>query len=135
MCGPPLQPSVTAIDRKWERTVGAIHFRATFPSIANDKLEAFKSLAQEAVVSVRGESGALQYDWFLSDDQTKCVVLEKYETSAAALAHLANAGSLIGRLAKLGGGLDLEVFGNVSADLRQALAAAGPPVYSDFLGL
>jgi quinol monooxygenase YgiN len=61
--------------------MGNIQLRATFPNIANDKLGEFKELAQKAVVAVRGESGALQYDWFLSDDQTKCVVLEKYVNS------------------------------------------------------
>ncbi|MEZ0364856.1 putative quinol monooxygenase [Mycobacterium sp. pUA109] len=114
--------------------MGEIQLRATFPNIANEQLEEFKALAQDAVVSVRGEAGALQYDWFLSDDQTKCVVLEKYESSEAVLAHLANAGALIGRLAKLGGGLDIEVFGDVSPELRQALAATGPPFYAYFNG-
>lgn len=112
-----------------------VQLRATFPSIASEKLEEFKALAEKAVVSVRGEAGALQYDWFLSDDQTACVVFEKYASSEAVLAHLANAGGVIGQLAGLGGGLDLEVFGDVSPELRKALAAAGPPFYAPLLGL
>ncbi|AIY48002.1 putative quinol monooxygenase [Mycolicibacterium fortuitum] len=115
--------------------MGEIQLRATFPNIANDKLEEFKTVAEKAVVAVRGESGALQYDWFLNENQTKCVVLEKYQKSEAVLAHLANAGALIGQLAALGGGLNIEVFGDVSPELRQALAAAGPPFYAPFLGL
>ena len=112
-----------------------IHVKATFPHITGEKLDEFKAVAQQAVVAVRGESGALQYDWFLSEDQTKCVVLEKYRDSESVLAHLANTGALIGQLAALGGGLDLEVFGNLSPQLQQALAAAGPPIYATFIGL
>lgn len=115
--------------------MGEIQLKATFPSIANDKLDQFTALAKDAVVAVRGEAGALQYDWFLSDDQTKCVVLERYASSEAVLAHLANAGALIGQLAGLGGGLAIEVFGDVSPELRQALAATAPPIYASFLSL
>lgn len=115
--------------------MGSIRLRATFPSIAKDKLEAFKALAQEAVVAVRGEAGAQQYDWFLSDDQTKCVVLEKYENGEAVLAHMASSGALIGQLAALGGGIELEVFGDLSPELKQALAAASPATYAPFAGL
>ncbi|OMC36750.1 hypothetical protein A5740_00315 [Mycobacterium sp. GA-1841] len=115
--------------------MGSIQLRATFPSIASEQLEAFKALAQQAVVAVRGESGALQYDWFLNESQTTCVVLEKYQDSAAVLAHLANAGAVIGQLAALGGGLDIEVFGDVSPELQQALAAAKPAVFASFIGL
>ncbi|MCV7065910.1 antibiotic biosynthesis monooxygenase [Mycolicibacterium farcinogenes] len=115
--------------------MGEIQLRATFPNIASEKLEPFKALAKEAVVAVRGESGALQYDWFLNEDETKCVVLEKYQDSAAVLAHMANAGALIGQLAALGGGLDLEVFGDVSSELQQVLAATRPVVFATFAGL
>lgn len=113
----------------------AIQLRATFPNIASDNLAEFTSLAHEAVTAVRGESGALQYDWFFNEDQTKCVVLEKYESSEAVLAHLANSGALIGKLAVLAGGLELDVFGNLSPELRKALAKPARAVYPYFVGL
>lgn len=114
--------------------MGNIQLRATFPSIANDNLESFKTLAQEAVVAVRGEAGAVQYDWFFNDDQTQCVVLEKYENSEAVLAHLGNTGAVIGRLG-LGGGLEIEVFGELSPELQRALAGVNPATYVSFTGL
>jgi Antibiotic biosynthesis monooxygenase len=93
-------------------------------------LAEFKQLAAEALDAVRGEPGALQYDWFFSDDGTRCVVRETYANSDAVLAHVDNVGPLLGRLVELGGGLELEVFGEPSEALRNALAAFNPPVYS-----
>jgi hypothetical protein len=48
---------------------------------------------------------------------------------------LANAGALIGQLAGFGGGLDIKVFGDLSPELQQALAATSPVVYANFIGL
>jgi hypothetical protein len=103
---------------------------ATFPSISPNDADQFKHLATEALAIVRGEPGTLQHDWFLSDDGGQCVVRETYASSDALLAHLAGAGSLLGRLVQLGGGLELEVFGEPSAALRDAVAAFQPRIYS-----
>ena len=103
---------------------------ATFPSISPDAADQFTELAAEALATIRGESGTLQHDWFLSDDGARCVVHETYASSDAFLAHLAGAGALLGRLVELGGGLELDVFGDPSAALREAVAAFQPRIYS-----
>ena len=46
------------------------------------------------------------------------------------LAHLGNVGPLLGRLVYLGGGLELAVFGDPSAALRDAIAAFQPRIFS-----
>ena len=102
---------------------------ATFPSISPDAADQFKQLAAEALATVRGEPGTLQHDWFFSDNGAQCVVREAYASSDAFLAHLAGAGPLLGRLVELGGGLELEVFGEPSAALRDAVAAFQPKIY------
>jgi hypothetical protein len=102
---------------------------ATFPSISPDAADQFKQLAAEALATVRGEPGTLQHDWFFSDNGAQCVVRETYASSDALLAHLAGAGPLLGRLVELGGGLELEVFGEPSAALRDAVAAFQPRIY------
>jgi quinol monooxygenase YgiN len=113
-----------------------IQLTATLPNIAPGDLAKFRELAAQALELTRGEKATLQYDWFFSDDETKCVVRETYENSDAILAHMANLGELIGALAELGGGLEIEAFGTPSADLLEAAAAAGlqPIVYRFFQG-
>ncbi len=114
--------------------MGEILISATFPNIAEQDLGEFEKRAQEAVAATRDEAGLLRYEWFLSDDRTKCVVRELYSSSEAVLAHLANVGRLLGPLAELGGGLNSEIFGELSPELRKVLAVASPTVYSYFTG-
>jgi quinol monooxygenase YgiN len=113
-----------------------IQLTATLPNIAPGNLSEFKELAARALVLTKGEEATLQYDWFFSDDETKCVVRERYANSDAILAHMGNMGELIGKIAALGGGLEIEAFGDPSPELLEAAAAAGlqPTVYRYFQG-
>jgi hypothetical protein len=103
---------------------------ATFPSISPDAADQFERIAAEALVTIRGEPGTLQHDWFISADGAQCLVRETYASSDAFLAHLAGAGPLLGRLVELGGGLELDVFGAPSATVRDAIAAFQPRIYN-----
>lgn len=107
---------------------------ATFPALTADNLSEFTKQAHDAIESARSEPGTLQFDWYLPDDQSTCIVIEKYTDSAAVLAHLGNSGPGIASLAKLAGGLSLQVFGEVSSELREALKGANPPIYTRFAG-
>lgn len=106
-----------------------LQVNATFPSISPNAVDEFKQLAAEALATIRGEPGTLRHDWFFSDDSAECVVREAYASSDAFLAHLAGAGPLLARLVELGGGLELDVFGEPSPALRGAIAAFQPRVY------
>ena len=54
-------------------------------------LEGFKSQAAECISEVkRKDTGTLQYDWFISSDNTECEIREAYENSDALLAHVEN---------------------------------------------
>ena len=86
--------------------------------------------AAEALATTRGEPGTLQHDWFLSDDGTRCVVRETYANSDAFLAHLTASEPLLGRLIELGGGLELELYGEPSTALHDAIAAFQPRIHS-----
>jgi quinol monooxygenase YgiN len=114
--------------------VEKIQASATFPTIAADNVSEFKQVAAEALDAARDEPGTLQYDWFFSDDETKCVVRETYENSDAVLAHIAHVGDLVGQLAQLGGGLEIEAFGTMSPELAEAVVAFQPTVDSFFQG-
>jgi hypothetical protein len=96
--------------------------------IHEGKLNEFKDLAAQCLVAVKErEPGALQYDWFFNDDNTEYVVRERY-------AHLGNIGELLGKL-MLVADISLEVFGNPSQELRAAIAAMNPKIYSFYQGL
>jgi quinol monooxygenase YgiN len=114
--------------------MGQIQVTATLPNIAPGNLPEFKELAARALEITKGEETTHQYDWFFSDDETKCVVRETYANSDAILTHMANMGDLLGKLAELGGGLEIEAFGDPSPELLEAAAALQPTVYRYFQG-
>ena len=58
------------------------------------------------------------------------MVRETYADSDAVLSHLGNVGPLLGRLVYRGGGLELAVFGDPSAALRDAIAGFQPRIFS-----
>jgi len=101
-----------------------IQVSARFANVSSATLTEFKEAAAEAMDIAKGEPGVLQYDWFFNDNQTVCVVRETYRDSDALLAHIANVGHAFARLVELGGGCELEMFGDRPAQLRDP--SAGP---------
>lgn len=101
-------------------------------AIHKGKFEEFKALAAECMRLVRErDSGTLQYDWFLNEAQTECVVLENYKDSGAILEHVANLGATLDAIFALGD-WTFEVFGAPSAELAAAAADLGLKIYSPF---
>jgi len=111
-----------------------IELSAVFPSIAAADLAEFKEVAAAALELTIPEPGALQYDWYFSEDETRCEVRETYADSDALLAHMGNAGEKVGRLIELGGGFEVSVFGHPSAELAEAISVFNPTVYGYFQG-
>ncbi len=59
------------------------------------KLEEYKRLSAQAMEIVRTkDSGTLQYDTYFNDDQSECVIIERYRDSEAAMEHAANLADL-----------------------------------------
>ena len=55
------------------------------------KLEEYKRLSAQAMEIVKTkDTGTLQYDTYFNDDQSECVVVERYKDSEAAMEHAAN---------------------------------------------
>jgi Antibiotic biosynthesis monooxygenase len=115
-------------------TVQQIQVTATFPLIPRDNLSEFKRLAGEALENTADEPGALQYDWFFNEDESKCIVREIYADSDAVLTHLGAMGDLLGKVIEVGGGIEIEVFGDPSDALLEATEGLQPTVYSYFQG-
>ncbi len=103
--------------------------------IHDGKLEAFRTVAQECMKSVRErDEGTLQYDWFFNDNQTECLVRERYRDSDAVMQHAANLGDTLGELLAVCD-LSVEVFGEPSAELLKVTAEIPTTVYKFFQGI
>ena len=49
-------------------------------SLSAEKVEEFKKLVTEMIKKVQAnEPNTLRYDWFLSEDESKCYVIEMYQ--------------------------------------------------------
>ena len=103
--------------------------------IHDGKLEEFKAVAAELLAITRDkDTGTREYDWFFSADQSECVVRERYADSAAVLDHIAHVGDKLGAVLGLGE-LTLDVYGDPSPELREAIKALNPRVFPYFQGL
>jgi quinol monooxygenase YgiN len=103
--------------------VGIARFR-----IHEGKLDEYKRLSAQAMEIVRSkETGTLQYDTYFNDDQSECVVIERYRDSDAALEHASNLADLSADVLAVVSVVHGEVLGEPSAELRAKLAGSEVP--------
>ena len=99
------------------------------------KVEEYKRLAVRAMEIVRAkDTGTLQYEIYFNDDQSECIVLERYRDSGALMEHFANLGDLAQEMlatASVSG----ELLGEASAELRANLADGPVRLFTPFLSL
>ena len=87
--------------------------------------EEFKRLCAQAMEIVRSkDTGTLQYEIYFSDDESECVVLERYADSEALIQHATHLGDLSGAILATGF-VAGELLGEPTAELR-AILADGP---------
>jgi hypothetical protein len=67
------------------------------------------------------DTGTLQYDIYFNDDQTECIVLERYRDSEALIEHTAHLGDLMEQILATGS-VSGELLGELSAELRATMA-------------
>ena len=90
------------------------------------KLEEFKRLSAVCMEIVRTkDAGTLQYDTFFNEDESECIVLERFRDLDALLQHGANIGDELMAAIVATGECFGELLGPVSAEL-QANLAGGP---------
>jgi len=93
------------------------------------KLEEYKRLSAKAMEIVRTkDTGTLQYDTYFNDDQSECMVIERYKDSEAAIEHAANLGHLFEAVLATVSVVHGELLGEPSAELRAKLAGSEVPV-------
>ena len=88
------------------------------------QLDALKALMPEMVAATQAnEPGTLNYEWYLSDDETQCHIYERYEDSAAVMAHLASFGQHFAvRFLDAVEPTGFVVYGDPDAQVRAALS-------------
>ena len=99
------------------------------------KLEEFKRLSAQCMEIVRTkDAGTLQYEIYFNDDQSECIVLERYRDSAALIEHAAHLGDLMEAILATGS-VSGELLGEPSAELRALLARSAVQLFTPYLSL
>jgi len=97
------------------------------------ELEDFKRLSAQLMEIVRSkDTGTLKYEIYFNNDQSECIVLERYRDSEALIEHAGHLGDL-GRA--IPGLVSNELLGEPSDDVRAKLVGSGVRVFTPFLSL
>ena len=100
--------------------------------IHDDKVDEFRRLSAQCMEIVRTkDTGTLQYETYFNDDQSECIVLERYRDSKALIEHLAHVGDLMAALVATGS-VSGELLGEASAELRAQLADSGVGLFTPY---
>jgi quinol monooxygenase YgiN len=93
------------------------------------KLDEFERLSAQAMEIVRTkDTGTLQYDTYMNDDRSECVVIERYRDSEAAMEHAANLGEVSAAVLETVTVVHGELLGEPSPELRAKLSESDVPV-------
>ena len=89
-------------------------------------VEEFKRLSAQCMEIVRTQdTGTLQYDTYFNDDETECIVLERFRDSDALIQHGENLAHLMDAIVATGS-VSGELLGNPSAEIRARISGDGP---------
>jgi quinol monooxygenase YgiN len=114
--------------------VSELHGIARF-KIHEGKLEEFKRLSAQCMEIVRTkDAGTLQYDIYFNDDQSECIVHERYRDSEALIAHTAHLGDLMEAILATRSVCG-ELLGEPSAELRAQMADSEVRLFTPFLSM
>ena len=90
------------------------------------KEDDFRALMEEMVESTKTEPGTQAYEWFFSDDGSRCHIYERYADSEAMISHVGGfMEKFAGRFMGAGDVKRFTVYGSPSAEGKKALEAFG----------
>jgi quinol monooxygenase YgiN len=96
------------------------------------KLVEFERLTARCMEVVRAnDTGTLQYDVYLSDDQSECIVLERYRDSEALIEHATHLGDLNQAIIATGA-VSGALLGEPSAELKAMMADSGVRLFTRY---
>jgi hypothetical protein len=94
------------------------------------KLAEFTRVAAQCMEIVRAhDTGTLQYDVYLNDDQSESIVLERYRDSKALIEHATHLGDLNGAIMATGS-VSGALLGEPSTELRTMMASGEVGVFT-----
>lgn len=110
------------------RAIGELQGIARF-RFREGKAEEFKRLSAQAMEIVKSkDTGTLQYDLYFNEDQSECMVLERFRDSEALIEHTDHLGDLMEPILATVTVVHGELLGEPSAELRERLAGSEVPV-------
>ena len=77
------------------------------------------------------DTGTLQYDIYFNDDQSECIVHERYRDSEALIEHAAHLGGLSAAILATGS-VSGALLGEPSAELKAMLADGGVSLFTPY---
>ena len=98
-------------------------------------LEEFKRLSAQVMQIVETtDTGTLQYDIYLNDDQSECIVVELYQDSSALMRHAEDVGPLMEAIFATAA-VESVMLGEPSEEVRAAISGSGVRLFTPFLSL
>ena len=95
--------------------------------------EEYKRLSAQAMEIVRTkDSGTLQFDTYFNDDESECMVIERYRDSDALIEHSENLGELSEAILAIVSVVHGEVLGEATAELRAKLADSPVQLFTPY---
>ena len=99
------------------------------------KVEEFKRLSAQCMELVRAtDTGTLQYEIYFNNDQSECIVIERYRDSEALIEHGVHLGDMMEAVLATGS-VSGELLGDPSADLRAKLADGPVRLFTPFMSM
>jgi quinol monooxygenase YgiN len=106
-----------------DRVVSELQGIARF-KLDGDKLDGFKRLVDKCMEIVRSQdTGTLQYDIYFNEDESECIVHERYKDSEALIEHAVHLGTLNEAIVAAGL-VSAVMLGEPSAELRAQMASS-----------
>ena len=91
------------------------------------QMDNFKQVVSKVIAAVAQEPGTLMYEWSFRQDQKTFDVIELYQSSEAALAHVKHVVAEFGKdLGQVQKGLQLTIYGTPDAQVKQAVEGFNP---------
>jgi quinol monooxygenase YgiN len=106
-------------------------------TVTEDKLEAFKSLAQSMTEGSQSEPGTIGYEWFAGKDNNSFRLVETYADAAAVEAHfngpvVQQSVPKLAALCKVDG---FEIYGDPGPKVAAMATMLGAKIFQYWLGL
>ncbi len=104
-------------------------------TVAEGKTDAFEELIKAAIERARSnQPDTLTYEFYFSDDETKCYALELYRDSQAVLTHIEDVSELLPKILAVAQITSVEIYGNATGELKEALASFGSEFFTHWSG-